>query len=115
MGAAARRTIRALRSVPAPALSERGGPAGVARVIPTPDGRIIESASGPFGEGPHTPAVPCGGPASLTVTEGRRCRQGSPASRPARSSGATARRGVSRTTGDAVGRARAERGHERAR
>lgn len=53
-------------------LSVRGGPAEVARVIHAPDGRIIESASALFGEGPHTLAVPRGGLASLTVTEGRR-------------------------------------------
>ncbi|MEW1632823.1 glycoside hydrolase family 36 protein [Streptomyces sp. NPDC093801] len=53
-------------------LSVRGGPAEVARVIHAPDGRIIESASALFGEGPHTLAVPRGGLASITVTEGRR-------------------------------------------
>ncbi|MDJ0384879.1 glycoside hydrolase family 36 protein [Streptomyces sp. G-G2] len=53
-------------------LAVRGGPAEVARVIHGPDGRIIESTSARFGEGPHTLAVPRGGLASLSITEGRR-------------------------------------------
>ncbi|MFD8415945.1 alpha-galactosidase [Streptomyces sp. NPDC059650] len=53
-------------------LSVRGGPAEITRVVHAPDGRIIESASARFAEGPHTLAVPRGGLASLTITEGRR-------------------------------------------
>lgn len=53
-------------------LELRGGAADIARVIHAPDGRIIESTSARFGEGPHTLAVPRGGLASLTITEGRR-------------------------------------------
>ncbi|MFJ7262901.1 glycoside hydrolase family 36 protein [Streptomyces globosus] len=53
-------------------LSVRGGPARIARVVHRPDGRIIESTSARYGEGPHTLAVPRGGLASLTITEGRR-------------------------------------------